>query len=678
MSQFSRQFDESSNSASVTAAFNVPMAKRIIPWLNDKGDETLRLSYDLKPNSIVVDLGGYKGQWSSDIFSKYCCFIHTLEPVPEHYEYIQKRFERNQKITPHCFGLSDETRRATVSIDQDRSSLLRQGQNCKEVLLVRADRFFEKNNLSRIDLMKINIEGAEYDLLDYLIESNLIKRIANIQVQFHDFVPDAERRMSLIHKRLQETHEIAWQYPLVWESWKIKSNTQTQIIDSYYEAIKRYPYNSSIYQALGKLLVSQDKEQQAKRAFSEFYKAEFRNYPKTPEVKNWIISGKPVPPPHLVKQQVIIELSRSHSIYTLIETGTYLGEMVSAQKDFFKAIYSIELSVPLYLKAQNKFSEYQHINLLQGDSSKVLPKIISSIKEPCLFWLDGHYSAGITAKGELCTPIWQELNTIFEHPIKNHVILIDDARDFDGSNDYPTLEQLKHFVYRHQPESSFEVRDDIIRIYPKVDPRVYQYPLFVSYPRTGSHWINSAMELYFDRPRLREQRITFLDASRADYAWFHDHDLSLKIVHDNTMYMYRNPVDVLYSYSLAELGEVNRDFIVWHTQNIKNHYIKYLLSNKRAQTVVKYENFLMDFKKEFSKIIDFFGYAYDSDRIDWVAKTVTKESLAAKGQAAKNQQYIGSQLLNQAYIESREVFREKYQDYIERHVIIDELKPFFE
>lgn len=82
--------------------------------------------------------------------------------------------------------------------------------------------FFEENSIQRIDLMKINIEGAEYDLLDHLIQSGIVLRIKNIQVQFHDFVLDAERRMRCIQAGLACTHELTYQYPFVWENWRLK------------------------------------------------------------------------------------------------------------------------------------------------------------------------------------------------------------------------------------------------------------------------------------------------------------------------------------------------------------------------------------------------------------------------------------------------------------------------
>ena len=134
--------------------------------------------------------------------------------------------------------------------------------------------------------------------------------------------------------------------------------------------------------------------------------------------------------------------------------------MVFAVKNIFNKIYSIELSTELYERTKHKFARYNHISIYQGDSSKVLPEILSQIEEPCLFWLDGHYSEGITATGEKETPILEELNHIFNHPIEDHVILIDDASYFTGHDDYPGLEELKTLVLRRYPNNVFIVKDD--------------------------------------------------------------------------------------------------------------------------------------------------------------------------------------------------------------------------
>jgi hypothetical protein len=169
-------------------------------------------------------------------------------------------------------------------------------------------------------------------------------------------------------------------------------------------------------------------------------------------------------PPQEVKQEIVFELARQFSLKTMIETGTYLGDMVYAAKDEFSKIYSIELDEMLFLAAERRFQRCPHIKIIHGDSGSVLPQLLGDLKEPCLFWLDAHYSGGITAKGLLETPILQEVSLILDHPITQHVILIDDAHCFTGLNNYPKIEDLRSLTAAKRPDYFLNVKDNIIRI----------------------------------------------------------------------------------------------------------------------------------------------------------------------------------------------------------------------
>jgi len=197
--------------------------KRCIPWFQDNGDKTLRLNYPLNSKSIVLDLGGYEGQWTSDIFSRYCCFIHVFEPVERFANQIKQRFAHNEKIQVHHYGLSKLNQKDQIFINGDSSSTFKMDSDREEIHFVKAINFINEYNIDFIDLIKINIEGGEYDLLEHLLESGFIKNIANIQVQFHDFIPNAEARMIKIQQELSKSHFLTYQYPFVWENWRIKS-----------------------------------------------------------------------------------------------------------------------------------------------------------------------------------------------------------------------------------------------------------------------------------------------------------------------------------------------------------------------------------------------------------------------------------------------------------------------
>ena len=101
--------------------------------------------------------------------------------------------------------------------------------------------------------------------------------------------------------------------------------------------------------------------------------------------------------------------------------------------------------------------------LCKGDSGKVLPDIMLKLNEPAIFWLDGHYSAGITARGDKDCPIFEELDAIFSKKNFEHILLIDDARCFIGEDDYPTIEELTNYVRSKNEKYQVDVKHDTIR-----------------------------------------------------------------------------------------------------------------------------------------------------------------------------------------------------------------------
>ncbi len=164
------------------------------------------------------------------------------------------------------------------------------------------------------------------------------------------------------------------------------------------------------------------------------------------------------------KQTTVRSYGRAHRLRTLVETGTYMGEMVFAVRRDFDRIYSIELEPTLWANAAKRLSRYPHVSVLQGDSTDVLPGVLRQLTKPALFWLDGHYSGGLTAKGALNTPIRNELKTILSCSSHRHIILIDDAHCFNGEDDYPTLTEISDIVRALRADSDIRVEDNIIRI----------------------------------------------------------------------------------------------------------------------------------------------------------------------------------------------------------------------
>jgi FkbM family methyltransferase len=197
--------------------------KNVNHWFADNGDITLRLNYPINENSIVFDLGGYVGDWTQRISQKYNPNIFVFEPIPDLINSLKNKFSNNNKIKVFPFGLSNETKQIPIYFSNDGSSFYT-NQNNKEILcdVVSIVDFIKENKINNIDLMKINIEGDEFPLLESMLENNLITYVTDIQVQFHQFIPNAVARRELIHKKLSETHKLTYNYEFVWENWQKK------------------------------------------------------------------------------------------------------------------------------------------------------------------------------------------------------------------------------------------------------------------------------------------------------------------------------------------------------------------------------------------------------------------------------------------------------------------------
>jgi hypothetical protein len=177
----------------------------------------------------------------------------------------------------------------------------------------------------------------------------------------------------------------------------------------------------------------------------------------------WRMRGRPLPPPHVVKQLAILRQQRRRGFGTFVETGTFTGEMVDAMRHHFRRIISIEMAPEIYERARARFAGDSHVELLLGDSAVVLPRVLEQIREPALFWLDGHFMGGGTARGRDDSPVQVELTALLAHPVRRHLVLIDDARLFDGSAGYPTISDLRARILGARPGSDVQVEDDIIR-----------------------------------------------------------------------------------------------------------------------------------------------------------------------------------------------------------------------
>lgn len=211
------------------------------------------------------------------------------------------------------------------------------------------------------------------------------------------------------------------------------------------------------------------------------------------------------------------------------------------------------------------------------------------------------------------------------------------------------------------------------------DPRMEDLPVFISYPRSGSNWLNSIMELYFDKPRLRNGPLSFLPnkKNRNDFMWFHDHDTfsDLELSHKNFLYLHRNPCDVIYSILSAEHDQINSTLVDTHIDRLHKHYEKYLINN-RAKTIIKYENLKMNLCNEFERILSFFDIkdCLDAQLLNICNQKVTKQGFIDK---ATDSRYFNNHMISGSYESNRRIFNSKFKNKICDALMTDEVNKLF-
>jgi hypothetical protein len=170
--------------------------------------EHIRYEYDLKPESNVIDIGAYRGEWANEIHARYGCLVAVIEPT----EYITG-FKYGRIINK---AAGTHNGKASFGGRAYYSSTFEPGDHEYECIDINP--FLE--SYPEIDLLKINIEGAEYDLLQHIIGAGAHARIKNIQVQFHQIEGLPYKLWyDEIAKHMSLTHRITWRYPFCWENW---------------------------------------------------------------------------------------------------------------------------------------------------------------------------------------------------------------------------------------------------------------------------------------------------------------------------------------------------------------------------------------------------------------------------------------------------------------------------
>lgn len=177
----------------------VTLGPALKEW-QEKDMEHLRYEYDLKTDDLVLDIGSYRREFADEIIRRYGCKVECFDALD------------NRAAWTHDGTLNMGGQYYYTSMFDDQSA--QQQFTCVDI------RPFLQNEVA---LLKMNIEGGEYELLNFMINERCHEKVRNFQIQFHlvDGI-DTEDYYSKIALFLGITHELTWRVPFVWENWRRK------------------------------------------------------------------------------------------------------------------------------------------------------------------------------------------------------------------------------------------------------------------------------------------------------------------------------------------------------------------------------------------------------------------------------------------------------------------------
>lgn len=172
------------------------------------------------------------------------------------------------------------------------------------------------------------------------------------------------------------------------------------------------------------------------------------------EEREWIQRQYASPSLPHIKRAVLLRLGAPNAVW--VETGTFEGDTAAILAHVAKEVYTIEPDKSLFEKAQARFHDNPDVHAIYGLSEEVFPSLLPTLSGTVNFWLDGHYSGGITYQGPTNCPVREELANIEKNLARydNVTVLIDDIRCFDPSipeyADYPDVDYLVDWARKNK------------------------------------------------------------------------------------------------------------------------------------------------------------------------------------------------------------------------------------
>ena len=196
----------------------------LVRWLRScQANPDLVYEAPLDASSVVFDAGAFLGDWAAKIAEKYDPNLYLFEPNPGCFPGLHERFSGNKKVRCFEYGLHNTDGTCALVQIGPGSSLFPEtaAPNAPSSVVDLRDILgvLDEIGCREVDLLKLNIEGGEYEVLERLIATGRISDIRCLIVQFHEWRGSAYARRHRIRRALRRSHVLDWDYPFIWEKW---------------------------------------------------------------------------------------------------------------------------------------------------------------------------------------------------------------------------------------------------------------------------------------------------------------------------------------------------------------------------------------------------------------------------------------------------------------------------
>jgi len=190
-------------------------------WILRRADNRFHKKHNLNESSVFFDVGGFEGKFTEKILNEFDCKSYIFEPHPVYFKILKDKYIKNENVKVFEYGLGKINQKLYLTDESSGSRIVDYKAEYK-ISIKDINEVIDVLGIVKIDLLKLNIEGSEYELLDHLIDTGTIEIVESLLVQFHENVPDYINYREKIRKHLSKTHKEIWSYYFVWERWDKK------------------------------------------------------------------------------------------------------------------------------------------------------------------------------------------------------------------------------------------------------------------------------------------------------------------------------------------------------------------------------------------------------------------------------------------------------------------------